>query len=1366
MYNQDNFKRTKLSTPSFSRTALLASASTAVALGATPAFAADVVSPDPTAGETTPHHVIAFEETVKESISAKRDFVVSQSKWLSDLIASGLPRATPQLITGGDVTQSVPETGLSTAQFELGDAQAGSAKLEYQYLDLSEFDLSDDPTASSRLARSVPLTQQAQPVRDGSSTTAIVELAELEQSAQPISLETYPPQSASYFAVESKGSVSDFGGVRLGLADGEESDASEMASSDRAITPSASRPLSGTGFEIRNEQAEQQPMNPHDIEVRADGLSAEPVMSVGLIGSQRTVVKGAPAQFMTYTNYPSYVAKGELRIFADNVNSEASPVAIVPIDANGLAVWTPTGNEPSGLFYTFRAYDDEGRFDESKAEELTLIDQALEIDGDPVSRPNFGKVDEARVRNIQINRSATIMVTGKADPAADIVRVSGQIVPVADDGTFATQQLVDRDANKLRVVIDKSDGTQHIANRDINVPRSDWLVVGQGDLTFHSSNGNGPAVSVSGDPLANGDHITSRAAFYAKGRFGDDWKLTASLDTGETLLKDVFSNLDRKDPRQLLRRLNSNEYYTTYGDDSTIVEDAPTQGAFYLKLQKADSSLLFGNFIANINQAELAQLDRGLFGAVIDHKSIATTSFGERKRQITAFASDPGTIPGRDEFRGTGGSLYFLKRQDLSVGSERVRVEVRDRDTGLVLETHDLRPQEDYDIDYFQGRVTLLKPLASTAATGSTVREASSTGNVPVLVVRYEYSPAVGSLDGYTIGSRGSAWLGDKVRVGVTAQRETTDGANQNLIGADALIRLHAGTYLKAEVSQTEGPAFGQANSVDGGLTFRDINSPGRFAQKAQAFRVEGAVDIAELQGTTGDKGKISAFYENLGAGFSGNSHLTQSDTQRWGVTASVPVAANGNIIAKYEELDSQNAGKRQVASADLTQKFGETIQAKVGVRHEDQVAGLLYNSVEQGARTDAALELTYKPTGRDISLYGFGQMTLQNDATRQSNNRFGVGAKAELTDRVSLAAEVSEGQGGLGADVQVNRRYGKGSEAYFGYALLADRTDTGFEPVNLFTRSNRGSLVVGTRHRFSSALSIYGENRIGHGGTSPTTVRSFGTKFDPSERVSFSGSFENGRIDDATTGVFKRTAATFGFGYTTKEVQIGSNVEARFEKGNGRDQNVWLFRNSASFNLNPDWRALGRLNFAIAKQDQASVRAADYVEGVIGFAYRPVLNDRFNMLARLNYFQDLGPVGQITAGGETNSPKQRSKIVSVDFNYDLTKSLTIGAKYGYRGGKVSLDRTSNQFVSSNTQLGIVRADWRPVKKWDLLLEGRYLTNDRAGDSRWGALAAIYRHLGNNVKIGAGYNFSDYSDDLSDQSYSSKGLFINLLGKF
>jgi hypothetical protein len=45
-------------------------------------------------------------------------------------------------------------------------------------------------------------------------------------------------------------------------------------------------------------------------------------------------------------------------------------------------------------------------------------------------------------------------------------------------------------------------------------------------------------------------------------------------------------------------------------------------------------------------------------------------------------------------------------------------------------------------------------------------------------------------------------------------------------------------------------------------------------------------------------------------------------------------------------------------------------------------------------------------------------------------------------------------------------------------------------------------------------------------------------------------------------------------------------------------------------------------------------------------------------------------------------------------------------------------------------------------------------------------LVALYRHIGGHVKLGAGYNFTDYSDDLTDLSYRSRGPFLNVLGTF
>lgn len=1132
---------------------------------------------------------------------------------------------------------------------------------------------------------------------------------------------------------------------------------------------------SGTQHNSTYDQADDLSATPIDqedsyqIHFRADSLVVTPVLNVGLMESERTAAAGDTVSFLGYSNYPAFIESGEIRIFRASQSPDAEPYASVRVDANGSAQWAIPEVGPSALYYIYRVIGAGGKFDETAPQELTIVDKALAQtkSAAAVKRPNFGMVDEAARRNIEL-KGLMATVTGNADPANEIVRVSGQFVPVDNNGHFVSQQIVPRSKGGLDVVISRGNTQVKRETQSFAEAKDDWLIVGQGEVTLGKNYGGGPAKAVSGDSLANGSYAIGRGAFYAKGVVGDDVRVTASVDTGETLVKDLFSNLDRKDPRQLLRRLNRDQYYPTYGDDSTLVEDAPTQGRVYLRVKKDESQLVVGNFVTQVNGAELAQLDRGLFGALVDYNSSDVTSFGERKNQVTAFASDPGTIPGREEFRGTGGSLYFLKRQDVSIGSERVRIEVRDRNTGLLLESRDLFAQQDYDFDPFQGRLTLLKPLASSVATGGTVREGSSTGNVPVLVVRYEYSPPVGDLKGYTVGGRGSTWLGDKVRFGITAQRDTVEEAAQTLIGSDVMIRVAAGTYIKGELAQTDGPGFGQSNSVDGGLSFTDIANPGSTV-KARAYRTEAAIDFAELAGKTGEAGKLSGYFEHYDRGYASAGRLSQAETQRWGVASSAPIGSTATIASKYDELRSGNAGSSKTGSVDIANRFvmgAGNMTAKAGVRYEDRTPGLLYNSVQEGKRVDAAGELEYKPAKDNWSVHAFGQATLDRDATRTRNNRAGVGLNAELTERLSVGGEVSGGNGGLGVDVHANHRLGEGSEAYVGYALFADRTDTGLDSQNIFTRSNRGTLTIGARQRFSDSLSVYGENRTGIGGTSPSLTRSFGLKFEPTEKLSFTGSFENGKIDDATTGLFRRTAASMGVGYVSDDVRVGSTIELRNDKGLGRDQTVWLLRNDFSYAVNPDWRAIARVNIARADNEGPSVRAAEFTEAMAGFAYRPVNNERLNALLRFSYFEDLGPAGQATGSGQIESPKQVSKIASIDVNYDLSKHLTIGAKYGYRAGKVSLGRNSDSFVGSDAHLGVVRADYHINKKWDLMAEGRALWVTAADDKRLGALGAIYRHVGNNVKVGVGYSFSDFSDDLTDQSYTSHGPFLNILGKF
>jgi hypothetical protein len=232
--------------------------------------------------------------------------------------------------------------------------------------------------------------------------------------------------------------------------------------------------------------------------------------------------------------------------------------------------------------------------------------------------------------------------------------------------------------------------------------------------------------------------------------------------------------------------------------------------------------------------------------------------------------------------------------------------------------------------------------------------------------------------------------------------------------------------------------------------------------------------------------------------------------------------------------------------------------------------------------------------------------------------------------------------------------------------------------------------------------------------------------------------------------------------------LKIASAFEYRIDSTEQPDTEVserttWLFKNSLKYQLSPDWRLIGKFNIARSESSLGLSYDGDYTEAVIGYAYRPVRNDRLNALLKYTYFYNV-PSADQTAVGDTGFI-QRSHIGSVDVMFDLTPRWTVGGKYAYRLGQVALDRENPEYFDSRAHLYVLRADWHFIHRWDALAELRKLDLPDAGDSREGVLVALYRHLGNHIKLGVGYNFSDFTDDLTQLDYDHQGLFINLIGK-
>ena len=271
-------------------------------------------------------------------------------------------------------------------------------------------------------------------------------------------------------------------------------------------------------------------------------------------------------------------------------------------------------------------------------------------------------------------------------------------------------------------------------------------------------------------------------------------------------------------------------------------------------------------------------------------------------------------------------------------------------------------------------------------------------------------------------------------------------------------------------------------------------------------------------------------------------------------------------------------------------------------------------------------------------------------------------------------------------------------------------------------------------------------------------------------DRWNFGANTEIGTLIDSMTGAkTERQAGGIRVGYALDQVQLSSGVEYRSDDAQQPDATEHPARHVAV----PEQlqvSALGRL--ARGRQAQ-SFDERELAGAVLRWRLHrsrgrlrlsPVFNDRLDVLAKYTYFYNVPTTDQMTLQSLAAQYIQKSNVASLDVTYDLTSRWTLGGKYAYRVGQMSLTREQPEFFDNTAMLYIVRADYRIGENWEGMIEARMLDLPDFSDRRGGALIGVYRYVGEHVKVGVGYNFTDFSEDLTDLSFRHHGVFMNVVG--
>lgn len=484
----------------------------------------------------------------------------------------------------------------------------------------------------------------------------------------------------------------------------------------------------------------------------------------------------------------------------------------------------------------------------------------------------------------------------------------------------------------------------------------DWILVGiaEDTVAYNTISGNMDTAAAAG--REEGLEQDGRVAFFAKGRIKGDFLLTMAYDSAR----------DKEAARERLKNvIEPDRYYLLYGDGTEQRFEAATQNKLYLKLERRQFAALFGDFDTGFTVTELTRYNRTLNGL--------RSEYGGERLQVSGFAARTDTGLVQDEIEGDGTSgLYRLSRSPVVIGSDKVRIEVRDRfELTRVIETRQLSPFIDYNLDFERGTVFFKRPVPS--------RDENLN---PVFIVA-DYEVRTGGDDQTSAGLRVATRIGgDKLELGASALHEGSQTGDSQVYGADLKWRASANTRVRAELAQSQS------------------DDPAR-ADTAAAWLVE-ARHVSE-------KIEARVYGREQQNGFGVGQQLAlEGGTRTAGVDARVHVNKEFTVESQVQHLQVlATDATRLLASADVRmQKDGYSLGA--GLRHvADDNAG------EQKTSDLASLTGSVDVWGGRVTLRGSHEAALGGkDASVDYPARSIAGVDYKLSSDTTLFGEYEHAEG------------------------------------------------------------------------------------------------------------------------------------------------------------------------------------------------------------------------------------------------------------------------------------------------------------------------------------------------------------------
>lgn len=1102
------------------------------------------------------------------------------------------------------------------------------------------------------------------------------------------------------------------------------------------------------------------------------------VASLSYVGFENGAVT-TPLEFYVRSNYAAFIDRAEIVIYRAIDQDLTEPLVVIPVKPSSFTkvVWDgklPNNNKYSvgdELFYMVKIYDKDGRFDETSRRSIQLIkpyDVQTSLDNlkDTVSKEQGISLntDEAVSQyllnsaftgnsivkqNIPIYGS-TVILRGNNIPAGNIY-INGEQVPVNFERNFAAEYLMPIGSHDFNIELTGNEKVSETLSVDVS--GNYFFGIGIADFTLRKAKISGAGKNDMFESSDDDLFKDGRLAFYLKGKVQSKYTITAQADTTERDIKHLFSGFARANPEDVFEALDPDMYYPTYGDDSTTFRDVDTQGKFYVRVDWDKSSALWGNYNTGFTGTQYAQYSRSLYGAALDWRSIDSNEWGDARTIVKAFGSETKSAAGHTEFLGTGGSLYYLKHMNVLDGSDKVVLEVKEIATGKVLANVELIRGADYEIDSIQGRIILSRPLSQI--TRQSVKSITSTtslnGYEQRLIVDYEYvNDSSFENDFITAGIRAKHWFNDNIAVGGTYVKEEASGDDYEIRGVDLTLQAGRGTYIKGEYTHTESRGAPMFYSDNGGLSFVELGSGNKSS--GDAIAVDAKVNFKEL-GLVSNELSIASWYRDTEDGYSQSRSFSGSEITEYGAEIVAEITKNWKVYAQASEAKRDDD---KYSEAQITTSYD--IADKATISAEIKHVNINPSSTNSSKGTLGALRVDYDITPY-LEAYATAQLTIDDDGNNYDNNDAVIlGTRYMFTDSSSISAEYTTGHRGDALQVDASYQINPDHTIYGGYTWANDYSSD-FDSV--FNANKNSGWTLGQRWNLSNQVTLYNESQMIREKGSRGATNSVGMDFLLGEGFNLGFMYQKGELDAiSSNGDVDRDAFSFSVGRTTNNINWLSKLEFRKDTG-AEEREQWVTTNRLTYKVNESLRLAARFNWSDTDDKLNSQNGAEFMEGNFGFAYRPFDSSKWALFGRYTYLYDLSTIGQVN-GVDYD---QKTQIFSLEGVFKPDGKWEFALKVADRYGEVRMGRGTGTWFDSRTTFYAAQLRYDMLYKWHALLEYRVL-DVKEGGLKQGFMIGLDRDITENFRVGVGYNFTDFSDDLTKHDYKYKGWYLNVLGTY